>query len=219
MPARTRDRGWPGPSDRRGRFPAGPSGRDSPIPDATRPTPSLSWPSWRSGPATIRPLVWPRRIGAEVGEGVGAMPNGGSDCCGTCWFNRANGGEPGSANHNHEIPSYCEIRELEIPVPFYTYCANHPYHRPQRDPIPIGPVTVHEGESVESEPGHHEIRSWREPWRQSPDTEVIRRHLLSLLEDPGAATRRGLPFLHESCPLGRARSVDRVPRATRHPHS
>ena len=38
MPARTRDPGWPGPSDRRDRFPAGPSGRDSPIPDVTRST-------------------------------------------------------------------------------------------------------------------------------------------------------------------------------------
>ena len=122
------------------------------------------------------------------------MPNGGSDCCGTCWFNRANGGEPGSANHNREIPSYCEIRELEIPRPFYTYCANHPYHRPQRDPIPIGPVTVHEAESVESEPGHDESRSWREPWRQSPDTEIIRRHLLSLLEDSSAVIDEGYHF-------------------------
>ncbi len=113
------------------------------------------------------------------------MPNGGSDCCGTCWFNRANGGEPGSANHDHEIPSYCEIRQLEIPNPFYTYCANHPHHRPQRDPIPIGPVTVHEADSVEREPGRHEMREWREQWRHSPDTETVRRHLLSLLEDPG----------------------------------
>ena len=116
------------------------------------------------------------------------MPNGGSDCCGTCWFNRANGGEPGSANHNHEIPSYCEIRQLEIPDPFSTYCANHPHHRPQRDPIPIGPVTVHEGESVEREPGHYEMHSWRERWQPSPDTETIRSHLLSLLEDPATGS-------------------------------
>ena len=116
------------------------------------------------------------------------MPNGGSDCCGTCWFNRANGGKPGSANHDHEVPSYCEIRQLEIPDPFYTYCANHPHHRPERDPIPIGPVTVHKGELVEREPGHHEAREWRERWQPSPDAETIRSHLLSLLEDPDTGT-------------------------------
>ena len=42
------------------------------------------------------------------------MPNGGSDCCGTCWFNRANRGEMGSGNHDHSIPSHCEIRDLAI---------------------------------------------------------------------------------------------------------
>ena len=68
------------------------------------------------------------------------MPNGGSDCCGTCWFNRSNSGQRGSVNFNRDIPSFCEIRQLAIPNPFYTYCANHPYHRPNRDPIPIGPV-------------------------------------------------------------------------------
>ena len=49
------------------------------------------------------------------------MPNGGSDCCGTCWFNRSLEGKRGSANFNREIPSRCEIRDLDIPDPFYTY--------------------------------------------------------------------------------------------------
>ena len=48
------------------------------------------------------------------------MPNGGSDCCGTCWFNRSLEGQRGSANCNREIPSHCEIRDLDIPDPFYT---------------------------------------------------------------------------------------------------
>ena len=90
------------------------------------------------------------------------MPNGGSDCCGTCWFNRSNDGERGSVNFNREIPSYCEIRSLAIPNPFYTYCANHPHHRPDRDPIPIGPVYVHGGSGG------------REFWQPSPDTEDVR---------------------------------------------
>ena len=66
------------------------------------------------------------------------MPNGGSDCCGTCWFNRSLEGQRGSANFNDEIPSHCEIRDLDIPDPFYTYCANHPCHRPGRDPMRQG---------------------------------------------------------------------------------
>ena len=100
------------------------------------------------------------------------MPNGGSDCCGTCWFNRSNSGKRGSDNFNRKIPSFCEIRSLEIPDPFYTYCANHPHHRPNRDPIPIGPVYVH---------------SWpdgREFWQPSPDDEEIRQHLLEIVRSP-----------------------------------
>ena len=106
------------------------------------------------------------------------MPNGGSDCCGTCWFNRANGGKPGSANHDRSIPDFCEIRDLEIEDPFYTYCANHPHHRPDRDPIPIGPVYVNEGVSITSSGG-------RVFWQPSPDTEEIRQHLLDIIRDPG----------------------------------
>ncbi len=100
------------------------------------------------------------------------MPNGGSDCCGTCWFNRSNSGQRGSANFKSDIPSSCEIRQLAIPNPFYTYCANHPYRRPDRDPIPIGPVYVHGGNDV------------REFWQPSPDTEEIRQHLLNLVRSP-----------------------------------
>ena len=93
------------------------------------------------------------------------MPNGGSDCCGTCWFNRSNGGRRGSANFSRGIPSYCEIRCLDIPDPFYTYCANHPHHRSNRDPIPIGPVYVGDSFGV------------REFWKPSPDTVFERRYV------------------------------------------
>ena len=95
------------------------------------------------------------------------MPNGGSDCCGTCWFNRANGGRRGSRFHDRTIPSYCEIRGLEIENPFYTYCANHPYRRPEPDPIPVGPVVT----------GYPE----RKLLHPAPDTPEIRQHLLDLL--------------------------------------
>ena len=100
------------------------------------------------------------------------MPNGGSDCCGTCWFNRSNSGKRGSGSFNPGIPSFCEIRHLAIPNPFWTYCANHPYRRPNRDPIPIGPVYVH---------GDNDVREF---WQPSPDTEEVRQHLLDLVRSP-----------------------------------
>ena len=115
------------------------------------------------------------------------MPNGGSDCCGTCWFNRSLGGRRGGANFNEEVPSHCEIRDLDIPDPFYTYCANHPYHRPGRDPIPIGPVYVHRttgplGDGV------------RKKWQPSPDTEEIRQHLLDIVRLPDEHADEGYHF-------------------------
>ncbi len=103
------------------------------------------------------------------------MPNGGTDCCGTCWFNRANRGRKGSRNHDREIPSYCEIRDFAIENPFYTYCANHPYRVHDRDPIPIGPVY----RNVSMGP----FDDYREPFLPSPDTEEIRQHLLYMLDN------------------------------------
>ena len=107
------------------------------------------------------------------------MPNGGSDCCGTCWFNRSLEGKGGSSNFNRDIPSYCEIRNLELSDPFYTYCANHPYHRPGKDPIPIGPVFIGEGRSI---------------WKQSPDTEEIRQHLFNIVSGVESRDDEGYHF-------------------------
>ena len=115
------------------------------------------------------------------------MPNGGSDCCGTCWFNRSLGGQRGSANFNRETPSHCEIRDLEIPDSFYTYCANHPCQRPGRDPIPIGPVYVYRATGPSGEGG-------REEWQPSPDTEEIRQHLLDIVCLPEEHTDEGYHF-------------------------
>ena len=112
------------------------------------------------------------------------MPNGGSDCCGTCWFNRANRGERDWLEHRDKnIPPYCEIRKLAIKDPFYTYCANHPHRMPDRDPIPIGPVTRHGGfRSRKRSDGVIEMwEDGRYVWKPSPDTEEIRQHLLNLL--------------------------------------
>ena len=115
------------------------------------------------------------------------MPNGGSDCCGTCWFNRSLEGQRGSANFNREIPSHCEIRDLDVPDPFYTYCANHPCHRPDRDPVPIGPVYVHRATGPLGEGG-------REEWQPSPDTEEIRQHLLDIVRLPEEHADEGYHF-------------------------
>ena len=103
------------------------------------------------------------------------MPNGGSDCCGTCWFNRANRGKRDiPRDRDPGVQPYCEIRDFEIEDPFYTYCANHPHRRPERDTIPIGPVTRFAGDYSSNA---------REVWLPSPDSEEVRQHLLELLDD------------------------------------
>src|SRR5215472_12960677 len=99
------------------------------------------------------------------------MPNGGSDCCGTCWFNGRNKGEAGYDHADDTEASFCTIRGLAIENPFWTYCTNHPHHRPNRDPIPIGPVFIDAG-------GYPYGRN---QWQPSPDTEMVRQHLLELV--------------------------------------
>jgi len=112
------------------------------------------------------------------------MPNGGSDCCGTCWFNAKNKGQAGYDHARDPEPDFCTIRDLPIENAFYTYCANHPHRRPEKDSVPIGPVFT--GDSTGE----------RQPWKPSPDTEEIRRHLLDLLERmeerPGAEYPLGI---------------------------
>ncbi|MDX1948282.1 MAG: hypothetical protein SFU86_23020 [Pirellulaceae bacterium] len=103
------------------------------------------------------------------------MPNGGSDCCGTCWFNARNKGEAGYGHTKDPEPHFCTIRNLAIEDPFWTYCGNHPHRRPERDPIPIGPVFVTDGDSPQM--------YGRKVWQPSPDTEEIRWHLLELAVD------------------------------------
>ena len=107
------------------------------------------------------------------------MPNGGSDCCGTCWFNSKNKGEAGYDHASDPERDSCTIRCLSIADPFYTYCGNHPHRRPERDPIPIGPVFT--GEE-------------RKFWQPSPDTEEIRQHLLALLDQIEEQPRSEYPI-------------------------
>lgn len=98
------------------------------------------------------------------------MPNGGSDCCGTCWFNQKNKGEPGYEHAHDPDPDVCIIRDLVIENPFYTYCINHPHHNPEKLDFPIGSVYV------DAEEG-------RKLWVESSDTEEIRQGLLKLLKE------------------------------------
>ncbi len=96
------------------------------------------------------------------------MPNGGSDCCGTCWFNAKTQGESGYAHARDPEPAFCTIRNLLLDDPFWTYCTNHPYKNPDKLAVPIGPV-------FRAENDHGRV-----VWVPSPDTETIRQTLLEL---------------------------------------
>lgn len=96
------------------------------------------------------------------------MPNGGSDCCGTCWFNSKNDGTPGYHGAEKDGMVVCQIREHEIEDPFYTYCVNHPHHNPERLEVPIGPVYTGDD---------------REVLFKAPHNEKVREALIHLLEN------------------------------------
>jgi hypothetical protein len=100
------------------------------------------------------------------------MPNGGSDCCGTCWFNSKNKGKTGSPGAKSPGVVCCTIRDIEIPDPFWTYCANHPGHNRSKCDLPLGPVYVNDGYPYR-----------RKVWLNPPDNERIRVKLLELLEN------------------------------------
>ncbi|MDE2729747.1 MAG: hypothetical protein OXI19_17105 [Gemmatimonadota bacterium] len=114
------------------------------------------------------------------------MPNGGTDCCGTCRFNRANAGRRDFIRLPDEnIADYCEIRELKIEVPFWTYCANHTDLSKRKYAVPLGPVYVHESvvDLVKPGTGKRDPHSDRQPWVDAPDTEEVRTQLLRFLEE------------------------------------
>src|SRR5512138_1722825 len=103
------------------------------------------------------------------------MPNGGSDCCGTCWFNLRNKGEAGYEHAHDPEPNRCVIRDLDISRDaFYTYCANHPHRNPKKDPRQIGPV--YSGD----------CSGTREVWVPIPDTPENREFHLQMLREVDA---------------------------------
>ncbi len=119
------------------------------------------------------------------------MPNGGSDCCGTCWFNTQNITESPPLETEEEATAHCLIRAIDIEKPFWTYCANHPHHNPDRVEIPVGPVYHNE----ESRPNTRRV------WLHSPDTPAVREGLIALLdtvpEVPHPEYPFGKPFVEE----------------------
>lgn len=110
------------------------------------------------------------------------MPNGGSDCCGTCWFNSKNEDEPGSYSSNKEVLVKCTIRDIEIPDPFWTYCANHPHHNVDKIVLPLGPVYVTDDYPYS-----------RKVWIKPPDNETIRQKLLEILDGIDVSLKKTYP--------------------------
>lgn len=112
------------------------------------------------------------------------MPNGGSDNCMNCWFNRATRGARGEIEYwqfidNAPEKQFCEIRHTAIPDPAYTHCRNMSYvswGKPKLNPIPIGPIFV-----SEIIPGTFAYE--RVIWKASPDSDEVREYLLKLLDD------------------------------------
>jgi hypothetical protein len=108
------------------------------------------------------------------------MPNGGSDCCGTCCFNEKNQDRAGFAHTDDPGRDYCTIRGLNVgDTPsgaFYTYCVNHPHHNPDRIDVPIGPVYV----GVTDPPRSWVVGTRREPWAPAPDSTELRRKVIVL---------------------------------------
>lgn len=107
------------------------------------------------------------------------MPNGGSDCCGTCWFNSKNEGESGYHGSEKEGKVICQIRDIEVDDPFYTYCINHPHHNPDRIKTPLGPVYAGEERQI---------------LIPAPDDQQTRNALLQLLENMDESPTNEYPF-------------------------
>jgi hypothetical protein len=102
------------------------------------------------------------------------MPNGGSDCCGTCWFNTKNKGEAGYEHSRGPDPDFCRIRQISIQDPFYTYCANHPHRMPGKVQIPVG--SVYKGDSQ----GNRQVLV---PLPDTPENRFIHLKLLEQIRE------------------------------------
>jgi hypothetical protein len=143
------------------------------------------------------------------------MPNGGSDNCGTCWFNTKNKGEAGSAHLQDLGPNRCAIRGFAVRSPLYTYCVNHPKHAHTRLEVPIGPVLEYQLGKMPPV----QVTGDRAVLLESPDTPEIRDTLLSLLANAveyQASEYPAVPSLAEAViwQLGEFREPRAVPYLT-----
>lgn len=110
------------------------------------------------------------------------MPNGGSDCCGTCCFNELR--ETPAEEEGRPRKGRCTLRGLDIDHPFHKYCINHPRHNRREIQEPIGPIFT-TGKYPNS----------RVPCEPAPDSPEIRARLLALLDDVTFGnTRSSYPF-------------------------
>jgi hypothetical protein len=122
------------------------------------------------------------------------MPNGGSDNCGTCWFNRRNNGRYAQVvdrSAEGQPPDECMLRVQPITTPpFYTYCANHPQHNSEdgqvlRSQTSEGSIYYDFGPTVPIGPiltmkSHAEGRVLS---ADSPDSAYVREYLLAIAKD------------------------------------
>lgn len=110
------------------------------------------------------------------------MPNGGSDCCGTCWFNLRNKGESGYDHADDAELNHCVVRKIDIPDPFYTYCANPPPRNPDKLALRIGPIYTGDAQGN------------RKVWILLEDTQENRLSHLELLRTLGVVTPDEYPI-------------------------
>ena len=116
------------------------------------------------------------------------MPNGGSDCCMTCWFNPGAARPPqvdyaeaawadavpertAQQKTGNPVEQYCGIRQFPVENATHTYCLNNPRHTFPPSRVPLGPVFGFSGNYESDE---------RRILIECPDTPEIRDNLLEI---------------------------------------
>lgn len=109
------------------------------------------------------------------------MPNGGTDNCGTCSFNKRNKGTTGHLYANVDAPHHCLLRDFQITERsegFWIYCGNHSQLPNGGIDVPIGPVFKNFSGSSAGE---------RVVVLESPDNSAVRNTLLRFVGSMTAA--------------------------------
>lgn len=123
------------------------------------------------------------------------MPNGGKDCCGNCFHNLARkiGIEPGQEKL-FLAASHCTLRDLNITIPFYTYCSSFRSYAWSED-VKVGkqPVGwVYAG-------GIYEKKYCRIPWNDKNEPKV---YVSAECVVCGSKAGRGISVKHDGSRLG-----------------